>query len=236
MAKRRRKLTAKQIAAGFGGKRRRSRKHRAKRRHTVRATVRRVRRHRRRAGGKRTPHMGYTIGSRRIRRLKLNPRHRRRHRNPISVRGITGQITSAGMGALGGVALDVSLGYLTPMLPAALTTGYVKHATRIGAALGLGYLSKKFLGGKGDAVAKGALVVAMYGLLKDVIVQFAPSVPGLGDYEEVTLDTSGMGAYITGPHNMGAYLPDGSHAPGMGAYLNGGAYVDNSPVVAGVDY
>lgn len=134
----------------------------------------------------------------------------------------------AAFGAAGGIALDVGMGYLGSYLPAFLTTGYVKHATRIGAALGVGYAAKKFLGAKGNAVAQGALIVAVYGLLKDVIVQFAPSVKGLGDYEEITLDT-GMGAYLNGPA-LGAYLPDGSVAPGMGAYM------DAAGVLAGVEY
>lgn len=139
----------------------------------------------------------------------------------------------AALGAAGGIALDVGMGYIGSYLPSMLTTGYVKHVTRIGAALGIGYGAKKFLGAKGNAVAQGALIVAVYGLLKDVIVQFAPSVKGLGDYEEVTLDT-GMGAYLNGPA-LGAYLPDGSSAPGMGAYLAGG-YADAAQVLNGTDY
>lgn len=230
MAKRRRKLTAKQIAAGFGGKRRKARKHRVRRRKHVAKVKRVVRRHRRRArksgGKKHYVSGGYTVGNARIRRYKMNPR-RRRHRNPISVKGITGQLIPAAYGAAGGIALDVAMGYVTPMLPAMLTTGYVKHATRIAGALGIGWASKKFLGGKGDAVAKGALVIAMYGLLKDVIVQFAPGVKGLSGYEEVTVNTGDLGAYLNGP-SLAAYLPDGSTAPGVGAYMDAAATLNGA--------
>lgn len=229
MAKRRRKLTKKQLAAGFGGKKHKARKHRVRRRKHV-AKVKTVRRHRRRArksSGKIVYHKGgYTVGSARIRRYKMNPR-RRRHRNPISVKGVVGQLVPAAYGAAGGIALDVAMGYVTPMLPAMLTTGYVKHATRIAGALGIGYASKKFLGGKGDAVAKGALIVAMYGLLKDVIVQFAPGVKGLSGYEEVTVNTADLGAYLNGP-SLAAYLPDGSSAPGVGAYMDAAATLNGT--------
>lgn len=215
MAKRR-KLSAKQIAAGFGGKRRK-RVRRAKKRHVVRA------RRRRSSGGKRRPAVGYVVGSRRIRRRKLNPRgyRRRRHHNPrFSVAGITQQLIPAAYGAGGAIALDVAMGYIP--LPAMLTTGYPKHATRIVGALGIGWVARKFLGSKGQAVAAGALTVAMYNLLKDVLVQFAPSIKGLGDYEEISIDdtASQLGAYLPGSP-LGAYLPDGSSAPGMGAYMHG---------------
>lgn len=222
MAKRRKKLTAKQIAAGFGGKRAKSSKR--KRKHVRRAKVRKVKRvvRRRSRGGKRHSVSGYTVGTKRIRRRKLNPRsyRRRRHRNPISVSGITNQLMPAAYGAAGGIALDVALGYIP--LPAMFKTGYAKHATRIAGALGIGMLAKKFLKGKGSAVAAGAMTIAVYGLLKDVIVQFAPSVRGLGDYEEISIDNTAdqIGAYLPGSP-VGAYLPDGSTAPGMGAYLAG---------------
>lgn len=219
MAKRRRKLSAKQIAAGFGGKRRKAPKRRKS--HAKRRKVH----------AKRRPAVGYVSGPRRIRRRKLNPRRRhhvavarrrRRHNPRFSVSGVVSQLMPATYGAAGGIALDVGLGYVSGYLPAMLTTGYAKHATRIGGALGIGWLGRKFLGAKGDAMGKGALIVAIYGLLKDVVVQFAPGVKGLGDYEMVEIDStaSDLGAYLPGSP-VGAYLPDGSSAPGMGAYLAG---------------
>ena len=218
MAKRRRKLSAKQIAAGFGGKKRRVNARR--RPHAKRARNAR-RRRRNPSGKKRYVTGGYVRGKGRIRRLKLNPRRRHRRNNPrFSVSGITSQLMPAAYGAAGGIALDVALGYIP--LPAMLKSGYPKHATRIVGAMGIGWAARKFLGSKGAAVGHGALIVAMYGLLKDVIVQFAPQVKGLGDYEEISIDNTAdqIGAYMPGAQ-MGAYLPDGSSAPGMGAYLGG---------------
>jgi len=233
MAKRRRKLSAKQIAAGFGGKRKR-RVRRAKRKHVIRA--------RRRSSGKRRPAVGYVSGTRRIRRRKLNPRsyRRRRHHNPrFSVGGIVNQLIPAAYGAGGAIALDVAMGYIP--LPAMFATGYPKHASRIVGALGIGWVAKKFLGSKGQAVAAGALTVAMYNLLKSVIVQFAPTVKGLGDYEEISIDDTAaqLGAYLPGSP-LGAYLPDGSSAPGMGAYMNGAETFDVEDTaganLSGMDY
>jgi hypothetical protein len=179
-----------------------------------------TRRRRRRGGGVKHYVSGaYKVGNGRVRRWKVNPRrrHSRRRSNPrFSVSGITSQLMPAAYGAAGGIALDVALGYIP--LPAMLKTGYVKHATRIVGALGIGWAARKFLRGKGNAVAAGALTVAMYGLLKDVIVQFAPSVKGLGDYEEISIDSTAdqLGAYLSGDDDR---LPDGS--AGVGAYLSG---------------
>ena len=185
------------------------------------------------------------MGSKRIRRRKLNPRRRhharrRRHSNPrLSISGITSQLIPAAYGAAGAVALDVILGYVP--VPAMLTQGYAKHATRIVGALGVGYLGRKFLGSKGAAMGAGALTVAVYGLFKDVLVQFAPSVKGLGDYEEISIDNTAdqIGAYMDPAARLGAYLPDGSKAPGMGAYMAGP--VDDSwdrdgAALSGMDY
>lgn len=204
-----------------------------RRKHVRRAKARVVRSRRRRH-----PAVGYVVGSKRIRRRKLNPRtyrsrRRRRFGNPrFSVGGIINQLKPAAFGAAGGIALDVVLGYIP--LPDMLKTGYPKHATRIVGALGVGWLAKKFLGSRGQAVAAGALTIAVYNLMKDVIVQFAPMVKGLGDYEEVVIDNRSdqFGAYLPGTP-MGAYLPDGSVAPGMGAYLS---EYDPAETIGGLDY
>lgn len=210
MAKRRKRKMSALQRKYFGKKKRRVT--RAKRR---RITVKAVRRRSRRR----------TVVSVR-RKRRSNPRYRvrsrrRRHSNPrFSVAGLTSQLIPAAYGAGGAIALDVAMGYLP--LPAMLKTGYAKHATRIVGAMGIGWIAKKFLRGRGSAVAAGALTVAVYHLLKDVIVQFAPQVKGLGDYEEISIDNTAdqIGGYLPGAA-MGAYLPDGSSAPGMGAYLGG---------------
>ena len=184
--------------------------------------------------------MGYTVGTRKIRRRKLNPRvrhRRRRHSNPrFSIAGIQHQLVPAAWGAVGGIGLDITLGYVQPYLPAMLQTGYAKHAARIGVALGVGFVARKFLRGRGSAVAAGALTLAVYGLLKDVMVQFLPGVKGLGAYEEIVLDDTGsLGAYLPG---TGTYLPDGSRStvqPGMGAYLSG-MHAHEGEMLNGLDF
>ena len=196
--------------------------------------------------------MGYVQGSGRIRRYKLNPRRkhhsrRRRHSNPrFSVRGITSQIMPAAIGAGGALALDVILGYASPYLPTMFKSGYAKHATRIVGALGVGFLAKTFLqGSKGAAAAEGALIVAVYKLLTDVLVSYAPAslTVGLGDYEEVSIDNTAdqIGAYMDPASRLGAYLPDGSLSrPGpVGAYMNGPTddYFDrDGSALSGMDY
>jgi len=215
----------------------------APKRHRKRAAKAAAPKRRRRKGGKRTPATGYVVGSARIRRRKLNPRRRhrsrRRHNPRFSVAGITSQLVPAAYGAAGAVALDVALGYIP--LPAMFQTGYGKHGARIVGALGIGWLARKFLGSKGNAVAAGALTVAMYSLVKDVVVQFAPSVKGLGDYEEIAIDNTAdqIGAYMDPAARLGAYLPDGSVAPGMGAYMGGpidDSYDRDGAALMGMDY
>ncbi len=220
--KKRRKMTAKQKK--YFGKRR------AKT--AVRAAAPVRRRRRRAAAGKRRPAVGYVVGAKRIRRRKLNPRavrrKARRHSNPrFSLSGITSQFVPALYGAGGALALDVALGYIP--LPDMLKTGYVRHATRIVGALGIGFLASKFLRGKAQAVGQGALTVAVYGLLKDVAAQVtAGKVKGLGDYEVVDVSgyydpASTVGAYLQGPSDLGDDLN------GTGAYMA-------DPVMAGMDY
>lgn len=214
VAKKRRKMSAKQRK--YFGKRKAAAKTSAPRK--------------RKAGGKRRPALGYVVGSKRIRRRKLNPRRgvsRRRHSNPrFSLGGLTNQLIPAAYGAAGALALDVALGYIP--LPAMLKTGYARHATRIVGALGIGFLASKFLRGRAGAIGQGALTVAVYGLLKDVAVQtVGDKVKGLGDYEEITVNgymdaAPGVGAYLNG---MGAYLPDAGSAPGMGVADMDGDYM-----------
>jgi hypothetical protein len=230
--KRRRKSGAKVMA-----KRRKKRasakvtKRRVKRR-AARASA--PKRRRRRATGAKRAAVGYVQGPKRIRRRKMNPRRRasRRHSNPrFSVSGITSQLVPAAYGAAGAVALDIALGYIP--LPAMLTTGYAKHATRIVGALGIGWLAGKFLRGKSQAIGSGALTVAVYGLMKDVLVQFAPNVKGLGDYEEISVNgyddpagtiNAGVGAYLGGS-SADTYFGDGSlDVDGVGAYMAGVDY------------
>jgi len=159
--------------------------------------------------------------------------------------GIVSQLKDAGIGGAGAIVNSVLLGYIAgasgPLTTYApfLTSGYGLHALRIGSSLGLGILGKKFGGRMGQLAGEGALTVAMYLLLRDVVVAFAPTLP-LGDYEEISIDSTAdqLGAYFDPAANLGAYmggrLPDGSRARGMGAYMGGN--MAQNPVASSASY
>lgn len=222
MAKRKRRA-GKRNAKGHFVKRSAKRRTKAARRIT----------RRRRSGGKRHAASGYTVGTKRIRRRKLNPRgaRRRRHRNPRflpSFSGVRDQLMNAGLGAAGGLGLNLALSYIP--LPDVLKTGWARHGVRLVGALGLGALAKRFLGSKGNAVAAGALTIVVYDIGKQVISSVSPEISArLGEYEDVTLSgdeldyidpaspIDGMGSFLTGPT-----ADDGStDENGMGSFLQG---------------
>ncbi len=186
-----------------------------KRRHVAKA--RKVRR------GKRRAETGYAVGNAPIRRRKMNPR-RRRHRarrrsNPrFSIGGIGAQLKNGLVGAGGGLANALIMGFITPKLPATFSTGYPLHGVRIASALAVGALGRKFAGNLGTRLGEGAMIVAMYLLLKDVATSTVPSLP-LGDYQEIEL--SNPAAALAG--GIGAYMHGALVAPeaGMGAYMEG---------------
>ncbi|MDE2021016.1 MAG: hypothetical protein KGJ13_11820, partial [Patescibacteria group bacterium] len=69
--------------------------------------------------------------------------HRRARRNPIGSTGIMAQLTTAGIGAVGGLATN-AVANLLP-LPASLQMGWQKEATKMAIAIGLGMVCKKAL-------------------------------------------------------------------------------------------
>lgn len=216
--------------------------HKSVRRHRRRrSAVARVHRRRRRSSGGRRSAVGYTIGTRRIRRRKLNP-HRRRYRlrhrrNPsFSVRGITGQvmptIKAGGVGALGALGLDVAWGLVNNQLPtfaAYLTNPYVGYAAKAVMAVGVGALGGKVLRGKGTAMAVGAMTVVTHDFLKSLLQGMAPTMfgPGgslpLGAYLSGSAPLVGTAAFPT------AYLPFGAYLSGATGQTDGsGTYTDDA--------
>lgn len=192
------------------------------------STARRTRR-RRSASGSRRRAIGYTVGSGKIRRRKLNPRvHRRRRarRNPIaglSVNGILGQLVPAAYGAGGAIALNLGLSYLP--LPDVLKTGWPRHLTRLAGAMVVGYAARRFLGERGKAVGFGALTVVVYDIVKGLLATAAPDLGArLGDFEDVTLADDGFIDAASPVRGLSAYLQgsaDADGVDGMGAYLQG---------------
>lgn len=172
-----------------------------------------------------------------------NPRrsHRRKHRrsNPrFNLGGVQGSAVSllkeGAVGGAGALLNSVILGYGLPLLPVTMTTGYALDAVRIVSATALAMAGKHFGGKYGEQAGKGAIAVAMYLLFRDIVVSMAPTLP-LGDYEEISIDSTSdqIGAYMDPAarlSGLGAYLPDGSKArQGTGAYMSGiGAYMSGA--------
>jgi hypothetical protein len=184
--------------------------------------------HKRSHRGRRRPVLGYTVGTRRIRRRKLNPHrrrsHHRRHRNP-SLRGFTGQIMptvkAGAWGASGALALDILWGLVATNLPSVasyLTNPYVAFAAKAAGAVTVGTLGGHLARGRGRDLAVGAMTVVTHDFLKTLLVQMAPTIFGPGG-------TLAFGAYMSGgaPDYLGAYL-SGS-APIMGTATIPQAYL-----------
>lgn len=182
-------------------------------------------RRRRRKGGKRRKGRArlkrHVSRRRSVRRVKA----RRYKRNPtgLSVRGITGSIVptvkAGAMGAVGALANDALFGQLGRFLPAMLTSGYGRHAAKIGSAVLVGTVGNFVLRGKGRDLAVGAATVAIHGLLKEVVATNLPAVaPYLGDYEDVSGYNPGM--LVDESAQVGAYVPGmvgdvGEYVPGF---------------------
>lgn len=239
--RRRRKLSAKQIAAGFGGKRhkRRShRRHRSRRRHVVAAAPRRHRR-RRHSGGVRRPAVGYTVGTKRIRRRKLNPmrRHRyRRHRNPMSMRGVTGAfmptVKDGFTGALGALGLDVLWGFAAgnATIGAYVSNQYVGFAAKLLGAVLVGAVGGKVMRGKGRELAVGAATVAEHDFLKSLLQSMAPTIFGAGGSVPLGAYLSGSAPIVGTTSVPQSYLPFGAYLSGSSgsADANGGQFMEDT--------
>jgi hypothetical protein len=225
---RRRKLSAKQIAAGFGGKRhKRRRRHasRRRRRHLIVAAPRR--RRRRSSGGVRRPAVGYTVGTKRIRRRKLNPmrRHRyRRHRNPSMSFGsikssVMPTVKEGFTGAIGALGLDALWGFVAgnATLGAYVSNQYVGFAAKLLGAVLIGAVGGKVMRGKGRELAVGAATVAEHDFLKALLQSMAPTIFGAGGSVPLGSYLSGAAPIVGTTSVPQSYLP----FSGMGAYLSG---------------
>lgn len=202
---------------------------------------------------------GYTVGSKPVRRYKLNPRKRRharkkhharrRHHNPRLLTGFMSQLQHGAMGAAGALGVNVVLGYLP--LPVTLKTGLAGKAVKLVGAAGVGMLAGRFLGSaKGTAIAQGAITVALYDMFKGLLNQAAPNIQVLSGDDSMgyldpamTINGDDFGAYMNGDDT---YLPAGvSGDNDIGAYMNGddfsgdesvGAYMNGDDILAGSDF
>lgn len=172
------------------------------------------------------------------RRRRHNPihRHRRRarHRNPFSTGSLKSVLVPAAYGAGGAIAMNVLYGYLSPSLPATLTTGYLPTLVKAAAAIGVGMLIGKFMSRQdGQYATVGGLTVVLLGAVTPLLQSAAPTLPGLsglagmGDY--IPYSRPGMGAYIRNPGvaglgrlgflNPAGVIGAGGRANPMGAYM-----------------
>lgn len=188
-----------------------------KRRKRSKGQKRRSSRRRRRSSGARRRAIGYTVGTAKIRRRKMNPRRRRRgrsrrRRNPISLRSfapgnLMSQVTGALPGAVGALGLDVALGFLP--IPVTWKAGIPGYLTKIVGAIALGMAASKVAGsGTGAKVTTGALTVMFHGILRELLATNFPAVP-LGMYLRPGFSGLGYAGSGYNPMNgMGMYLPD----------------------------
>ena len=149
---------------------------------------------------------------RKLRAATSGATRRRVRRNPIAgpSGGIVASMINAGMGASGALAVDAAVTYLP--LPAMLTTGMAKHATKAALALALGMFGRKVIGRSAAKMAEGALTVVAYTAAKEMLAgagmnlayispaqSFAPGMlaaPGMAQYVN-SFQNSGMGEYVS---------------------------------------
>lgn len=170
----------------------------------------------------------------RRRKRRANPvffhRRRKRRSNPFSTNSLMSVLKPAGIGAAGAIAMSIAYGYLSPSLPASLTTGYLPTIVKGAAAVGLGMLIGKFMSRQdGQYATIGGLTVVLVGAITPLITSAAPTIPGLsglagyGDYQPVRR----LGAYsptlqrqkTSRLGRLGFISP----APRLGAYMGRGA-------------
>lgn len=117
---------------------------------------------------------------RRVKRFNSNPRRTRRtyRRNPIEGTAsgfLSGTLVPAAIGALGAIGVDMAIGNLP--LPASMKTGTMLTVTRIGAALGMGFLVGMAMGeDAGSEAAAGGIIVTLYSVAKTYLSTNMPNV------------------------------------------------------------
>lgn len=146
-----------------------------------------------------------------------NPRRRRAsyRRNPsarLSFKSIQTQLMGAAQGATGSVLVDIAMGQVAPMLPAALLTLNTYPLVKIGVALGMGALGSAVAPSRWHGaiaeMAKGSMTVT----LAQVVRGFMPSNIVLGRRRSLGFNAAGQ-----------QVLPDTgwNRSAGMGEFMHG---------------
>jgi hypothetical protein len=214
-----RRATAKQIAwrktfaARYGGK--------SKRRASSRVAANPSRR--RRNPMKSVTYKGRPVSARRWRAsgYRRNPVGRRRYRrNPIgggggssiraNVNSITKLIGESAQGAAGAVAVDITMGFVAPMLPTVMLGQWTYPATKMAVAIGLGIAAQSVLPSGLRRFAaegvKGSLTCTLHQVLTPMIAGILPLGGRVGG--------RGMG-YVSS-----AYIPARQQMKGLGEHLS----------------
>lgn len=185
---RRRHLSAKQIAYGFGGKRRNARR-RTRRRNPALATL----------SGLANPRR------RRYRHSAAPRRHYRRYRNPRMLGGIGSLIDVKAVAYVtGGVFLSkVGPRLLAKVWTGAPTSGPMLYLVKAGVTLAGAMVVKKVF--KSDSGAKlvvvGGLAEIAYGLLNDYALP-AMGLAGIGNEYVSTYDLQQLQGYVAQPNRL----------------------------------
>lgn len=152
-----------------------------------------------------------------VRRVSTRPvRHHRRRRNPISTRGIMGQIMPAATAAFGALGLDMLWGYAP--IPEALKTGPMRYLAKAAGAVGLGMLAGMVVKkSTADQMSMGALTVVLHSAMRDGMSSYMPNI-ALGEYmspqESLGYWGSAYNPAYTG-NGVGEYLPSPGGDYGM---------------------
>ncbi len=182
-------------------------------------------------------------GPRRIRRrahaLRANPiRHRRRRvhhvarhrrrRNPVGfsgMRSVVPMLKTAGVGAVGAIANDIAYGFALPFLPAMMVTPVAAggginpayYGGKLGSAIVLGLVTRRFLGAKSAQMTEGALTVTLRDALKQLLVSFGVPVP-MG----ASLNPGRIVPPLPISQNLRKYIgPTAARGGGVGLYVVG---------------
>lgn len=167
---------------------------------------------------------------RRRRKTVAKRRTTRRRRNPrMTARSVQNQVMDGLQGAMGALALDITLGYLP--LPANLKAGLVGTGVKALLAIGIGVVGSNLKVIKASTAkvwSNGALTVVLHDELKKQVQQFLPVIQ-MGEY----LDNN-MGYYGSGYNPGPVYLPEltsenlMTDESGFGEYIGGaGDYIDD---------
>lgn len=148
----------------------------------------------------------------------------------MTARSVQNQVMDGLQGAMGALALDITLGYLP--IPANLKAGLVGTGVKALLAIGIGVVGSNLKVIKASTAkvwSNGALTVVLHDELKKQVQAFLPVIQ-MGEY----LDTN-MGYYGSGYNPGPVYLPElstqdmGMEEGGFGEYMNANAgdYIDD---------